>query len=88
MGAGIKIYRPGNTNNIIGNMSEQTAAGLYFHHVRRGSVEETPAYYSLGGMRTDISGIFFNGIDFAPSRNDAQIGQVYLDGETLRVRKS
>ena len=88
VGAGIKIYRPGNTNNIIGNMSEQTAAGLYFHHVRRGSVEETPAYYSLSGMRTDISGIFLNGIDFAPSRNEAQVGQVYLDGETLRVRKS
>ena len=60
--------------------------GVSFYNLRNGQ-ETHIASYGAGGMTTGTE-IFIRGASWMPYRDQAVVGQVYIDGETLKVRLS
>ena len=84
----IRIYRPSGTDNINGFMAQlDTLDGLIFKYIHQGQERGYKSYYGPDSMRIYGGMIYIDNIpDYVKSRNQVVVGQVYLDGETLKVR--
>ena len=84
----IRLYRPGATNNYYGMMAQlDTFDGLIFKYIHKVTGEANRSWYGPNSMRVFGGTIFIDDIpDYVKNRNSVKVGQVYLDGETLKVR--
>jgi len=84
----IRLYRPGATNNYNGMMAQlDTYDGLIFKYIHKVTGETNRSCYGPNSMRVFGGIIFIDDIpDYVKDRNSVVVGQVYLDGETLKVR--
>ena len=84
----IRLYRPGTTDNYYGMMAQlDTTDGLIFKSIHKVQGETSKSWYGPGSMGVDGGVIYIDNIpDYIKNRNLVNVGQVYLDGETLKVR--
>jgi hypothetical protein len=82
----ITLFRP-NTDDGSSYLKTELnsdADGVQFWSIHQGKIlGET--FFGLTGMRTE-NYIIINNPQYMPTRSSARVGQVYLDGETLKVK--